>query len=46
VPELPPSSSGRGWGGFERRLQAAASSGGFELQRWLRAVAVALTGSG
>jgi hypothetical protein len=29
APELPPSSSGRGWGGFEWRLQAAtvASSG-------------------
>jgi hypothetical protein len=46
APELPPSSSGRGWGGFERRLQAAALTGGFE-RRWrLRVAAAASTGGG
>jgi hypothetical protein len=46
APELPSSSSGQGWGGFERRLQAAASTGGFELRWRLRAAAAALTGGG
>jgi hypothetical protein len=46
APELPTSSSGRGWGGFERRLQAAASTGGFELRWWLRAAAAALINDG
>jgi hypothetical protein len=37
APELPSSSSGRGWGGFERRLRPAASScdGGFKRRRRL-----------